>query len=238
MRAFLYGVVLQWKLDIRSNTSLVTCYLVPLLFFAIMGGIFTSIVPTMKNTLIQTMTVMGVSMGAIIGLPPTILETYGSDIKKVYRANGVPLYLGVATMFISTFINLMIMSILIFLIAPIVFDAILPTNIPFYFLGLAILIIISLSIAIVLGLLVKKQAKLTMFSQIIFLPSIMLSGIMFPVNLLPKPLEIIGKVFPATWGYRLMLNSEFQIENLLVLIIVFIIAILSIIFLLKKQVQE
>jgi ABC-2 type transport system permease protein len=192
----------------------------------------------MKNTLIQTMTVMGVSMGAIIGLPPTILETYGSDIKKVYRANGVPLYLGVATMFISTFINLMIMSILIFLIAPIVFDAILPTNIPFYFLGLAILIIVSLSIAIVLGLLVKKKAKLTMFSQIIFLPSIMLSGIMFPVNLLPKPLEIIGKVFPATWGYRLMLNSEFQIENLLVLIIVFIIAILSIIFLLKKQVQE
>ena len=32
MRAFLYGVFLQWKLDIRSRTLLITCYLVPLLF--------------------------------------------------------------------------------------------------------------------------------------------------------------------------------------------------------------
>ena len=39
MGAFLYGIYLQWKLDIRSKTLLITCYIVPLLFFAIMGGI-------------------------------------------------------------------------------------------------------------------------------------------------------------------------------------------------------
>ncbi len=32
MGAFLYGVFLQWKLDIRSKTLLITCYIVPLLF--------------------------------------------------------------------------------------------------------------------------------------------------------------------------------------------------------------
>lgn len=37
MSAFLFGVALQWKLDIRSKTLLITCYIVPLLFFAIMG---------------------------------------------------------------------------------------------------------------------------------------------------------------------------------------------------------
>lgn len=66
MKAFLYGVALQWKLDIRSKTLLITCYIVPLLFFAVMGGIFTSINPEAKSTLIQSMTVMGVSMGALI----------------------------------------------------------------------------------------------------------------------------------------------------------------------------
>lgn len=45
MGAFLYGVSLQWKLDMRSKTLLITCYIVPLLFFAIMGGIFTSVMP-------------------------------------------------------------------------------------------------------------------------------------------------------------------------------------------------
>ena len=38
MGAFLYGIYLQWKLDIRSKTLLITCYIVPLLFFAIMVG--------------------------------------------------------------------------------------------------------------------------------------------------------------------------------------------------------
>ena len=93
MSAFLYGVILQWKLDIRSKSLLITCYVVPLLFFAIMGGIFTSINPESKVTLIQSMTILGVSTGALIGLPPTLAEVYGSGIKKIYKANGVPLSL-------------------------------------------------------------------------------------------------------------------------------------------------
>lgn len=88
MSAFFYGVSLQWKLDIRSKSLFITCYLIPLLFFAVMGGIFTSVMPDSKYTLIQSMTVMGVSMGALIGLPPSLAETYGSDVKKVYRAKG------------------------------------------------------------------------------------------------------------------------------------------------------
>ena len=35
MNAFIYAVALQWKLDIRSKSLLITCYAVPLLFFAI-----------------------------------------------------------------------------------------------------------------------------------------------------------------------------------------------------------
>ena len=83
MGAFLYGVSLQWKLDIRSKTLLITCYIVPLLFFGIMGGIFTSVIPGAGDTLIQSMTVFGVTMGALIGLPPSLVEIYGSDNKKV-----------------------------------------------------------------------------------------------------------------------------------------------------------
>lgn len=41
MNGFLYGFVLQWKLDLRSRTMLITCYAVPLLFFAVMGGILS-----------------------------------------------------------------------------------------------------------------------------------------------------------------------------------------------------
>ena len=57
MKAFLYGVGLQFKMDIRSKTMLITCYLVPLVFFFFMSGIFTSVDPTAVNTLIPSMSV-------------------------------------------------------------------------------------------------------------------------------------------------------------------------------------
>ena len=235
MNGFLYGVALQWNLDIRSKSLLVTCYIVPLIFFLLMGGIFTSVMPEMGSTLIQSMIVMSVSMGAFVGLPPSLIETYGSDIKKVYKANGVPIYLGLVTMFLSAFVHLMIACIVIVLLSPILFEATLPTQLPFFFLALAIYIIVSLSIGSVLGLTVKNQAKLTMIAQLVFLPSIMLSGIMFPIDLLPDFLEAIGRIFPASWGYRLMLDHGFCLENLWYLTVVFFVAVIVCGVILRKQ---
>ena len=238
MNCFLYSLVLQWKLDIRSKSLLVTFYIVPLIFFLIMGGIFTSVMPEMGSTLIQSMIVMSVSMGAFLGLPPSLVEIYGSDIKKIYNANGVPIYLGLLTMVLSAFVHLMMTSIVILLLAPILFKASLPTQLPIFLLSLTIYIIVSLSIGSILGLTLKNQAKLTMLAQLVFLPSIMLSGIMFPISLLPDFLQVIGHVFPAYWGYRLMLDKGLRLENLWYLILLTCIAVITCILLMNKQKSE
>ena len=238
MNGFLYSLTLQWKLDIRSKSLLVTFYIVPLVFFLIMGGIFTSVMPGMGSTLIQSMVVMSVSMGAFLGLPPSLVEIYGSDIKKIYNANGVPIYLGLVTMVLSAFVHLMMTCIVILLLAPILFKASLPTQLPIFLLSLTIYIIVSLSIGSILGLTLKNQAKLTMLAQLVFLPSIMLSGIMFPISLLPDFLQVIGHVFPAYWGYRLMLDKGLRLENLWYLILLSCIAVMIGILLLNKQKSE
>ena len=238
MNCFLYSLVLQWKLDIRSKSLLVTFYIVPLVFFLIMGGIFTSVMPEMGSTLIQSMIVMSVSMGAFLGLPPSLIETYGSDIKKIYKANGVPIHLGLVTMVLSAFVHLMITCMVILLLAPILFKANLPSQFLLFFLALAIYIFVSLSIGSILGLTVNNQAKLTMIAQLVFLPSIMLSGIMFPISLLPDFLQVIGHVFPAYWGYRLMLDKGLRLANLWYLILLTCIAVITCILLMNKQKSE
>ena len=235
MTGFLYSLTLQWKLDIRSKSLLVTYYIVPLIFFLLMGGIFTSVMPEMGSTLIQSMIVMSVSMGAFLGLPASLIETYGSDIKKIYKANGVPIHLGLVTMVLSAFLHLMITCMVILLLAPILFKANLPSRFPLFFLALAIYIFVSLSIGSILGLTVKNQAKLTMIAQLIFLPSIMLSGIMFPITLLPDFLQAIGRLSPASWGFRLMVDYGFGLENLWYLILVSCISVMTCILLLNQQ---
>ena len=238
MNGFLYSLALQWKLDIRSKSLLVAYYIVPLIFFLLMGGIFTSVIPDMESTLIQSMIVMSVSMGAFLGLPPSLIETYGSDIKKIYKANGVPIHLGLVTMLLSAFVHLIMTCIVILLLAPILFKANLPNQLPLFFLALAIYIFVSLSIGSILGLTVNNQAKLTMIAQLVFLPSIMLSGIMFPISLLPDFLQVIGHVFPAYWGYRLMLDKGLRLANLWYLILLTCIAVITCILLMNKQKSE
>ena len=204
MKAFLYGVGLQFKMDIRSKTMLITCYLVPLVFFFFMSGIFTSIDPSAVNTLIPSMSVFVITMSALIGLPPSLGEVYGGDIKKVYKANGVPLSLGVVTQFISSFIHTLIVCLIVFVVAPFVFKAKLPANLPLYFCSLVALLCVTLAIGCIIGLLVKTQAKQTMVAMIIFLPSVMLSGIMFPATMLPDFMQYLAYIFPATIGFQAM----------------------------------
>ena len=236
MRALIYGICLQFKFDIRSKSMLITCYLVPLIFFLFMGGIFTSIDPTAAKTLISSMTVFTVTMSALMGLPPALAEIYATDIKKVYRANGAPIWFGIITQFISSFIHTLIVCLIIFAVSPLIFKAELPSNPIWYFLSLTVLLAVTLSIGCIIGLLFKQQAKLTMIAMIIFLPSVMLSGIMFPAEMLPQFMQYIAYAFPAPVAFKAMTN--FQVWHIPALLAVFAVLCAVIFIILKFKIKQ
>lgn len=229
MNAFFYGLLLQWKLDIRNKGIVLIYYIVPLLFFGIMGGVFSSINPDSKQTLIQSMSVFAVTMGAFLGSPIPLVELYGSDIKKAYKVGGIPLGIAIINNLISGFIHLFAVSIIIFFTAPIIFKASIPENLVLYFIVLTIFIFTCLLVATVLGLFVKDMNKLTMVSQLLFLPSLMLSGIMFPSDMLPKAFEYLGKIFPASWGYINMNKDSFSELTMFPFLLIIVLAIMIII---------
>ena len=226
MRAFCYGVILQWKLDLRNKGILITYYLVPLIFFGFMGAIFTSINPTSKDTLVQTMIIFAITMGAFLGTPTPLVELYSSEIKKAYKVGGIPLWVGAVNNFISAFIHLFITSLIIYAVAPIAFDAKRPENPLLFFVSLSVFLMVSISIGTLLGLFIRSTSKLTMYSQLLFLPSLMLSGIMFPTDLLPKALASAGYAFPATWGLKTMTSAEPDLLLFIPLIAFFIVAVI------------
>lgn len=231
MNKFLYGITLQWKLDLRNRGILLTYYVVPIVFFFFMGGIFTSIDPESYKTLIPSMTIFAVTMGSIIGYPTPLVDFFNSDIKKSYIVGKIPIWIPVINNFLSAFIHLFIVSLIILFISPIAFNANLPSNIPVYFFTLSLFIISSLSLGTLLGIFIKSTSKLTMICQFIFLPSIMLSGIMFPTNMLPSILKNIGYIFPATWAFETMcFTDNLELLKILPLIIITLISLLITIF--------
>lgn len=223
MSAFLYSVGLHLKLNLRNKEIVVSYYVVPLVFYLFMGNIFTTIMPDAYLTLIQSMTVFGVTMGGVLGSPAPLVTIFGSEIKKSYRAGDIPLWTAIASNTISGFIHLFMMSLFIFFTAPFLFDAAMPSNMYSYFLSLFLLLAANLCVGIVFGLWVKNASKLALFTQFVFLPSVMLSGIMFPTNLLPEGLRYMGKIFPASWGFLGMCDKHLRpmhiLPNLLIIVI-------------------
>ncbi len=234
MKAIIYHTIIQFKLDFRNKDVIVVFYLVPIMFFLFMGNIFTLILADADKYLIQSMTIFSVSMGAMIGMPHPLLEVFSTDVKKAFKVGGIPYFIVVLSNFISAFIHLMIMSIIIYIVAPILFNAQIPSNILRHFMLLAICIVGSLCIGMLLGLFTKSVSKLTMYSQILFLPSIMLSGIMFPNEILPDALQKIGLLFPATWGYGLLVNDNISKSIIMIIVITIIGSTIICAFRLKK----
>lgn len=224
MNRFLYTLALQWRLDLRNKDVLLLYYLVPFLFFALMGGVYLSLDPGAKETILPSLTLFGCAMGAFLGGPVPICSLFGGPIKKAYRVGGVPL--GAITLIhcLSAFLHLFTLCILFLITGPIFLGAARPAHLGRYLLSLIFFLAVVVAIAAALGLWVKGSARLTMFSQLLFLPSILFSGILMPAQFLPKALVYLGKLLPTTYGFSL-LKGESSVEVLLPLALIFLIAL-------------
>ena len=74
--------------------------------------------------------------------------------------------------------------------------------------GISIIFIITnLLIGIVISIVTDSQQTAMLISLIgTMLPTLMLSGFMFPVENMPLPLQVVGNIIPAKWYYEIVKN--------------------------------
>ena len=85
IKAFPIHLWIQFKMDIRERGTLLTYYLLPLIFYFIVGSVFVSINPGSKQTLVFSMTIFAVTMGAVIGMPVPVVRMRESEVLRAYR---------------------------------------------------------------------------------------------------------------------------------------------------------
>lgn len=238
MEVLAYATLLQWKRDLRNKNIFMVYYLIPIFFALLMGAVFTSLMPDIKRELIQVMTVLAVSTSALLGAPVSLVDTYASEIKKAYVVGNIKLWVGVVSNFFSAMIHTSIACVMITIVTSVIFNAKRPDNLLTYVISLFIFMVTSIAIGTVIGLYVKDASKLTIFSQLVYLPSIMLSGIMFNITLLPKIFIMIGRIFPATWGFLAMKESVISLQYILPQIAILCVSIILIVYRLIRIVKE
>lgn len=226
-------IYIQLRMDARDKGTILVFYLVPLGFYAVMGAVFSSVNPEIKPVLSATMAIFSITMGAVIGLPPALVKLREAGVLRAYQVSGIPGRSILAGMGISAFLHLALVAVIISVSAPLLFGAQMPQYMGGYLLTLLALLVCSVALGLLIGVVASTQAAAMMISQAVFMPSLMLSGIMFPANLLPAPLEYLGNVFPATHAMRafhaLAYGAHTDFQGSLALGIVFGMAFLAVI---------
>jgi ABC-2 type transport system permease protein len=198
MNAFAHHFNFEFRTTIRNKTLLMMSYLFPLGFYLILGFIMPSINPPFREVIIPAMVVFAILASTLLGIPPQLVEARERGIFRSYKINGIP---SSSILLITALTNLLHLAILIFIItvsAPLLFDASTPANWFNFTIITATLAIACSGISVLIGVISPNSRMTVLWSQIIFLPSMMLGGMMIPLSLLPEIAGKFGQLLPAT----------------------------------------
>ncbi len=101
----------------------------------------------------------------------------------------------------------MINLVVILLLSVYALDLPILGSIPLLFAESTLLIIAALSLGLLISTVTESQQSAMFLSLLgMMLPTILLSGYMFPIENMPKPLQIVSNIVPAKWYYIIVKN--------------------------------
>lgn len=136
-----------------------------------------------------------------------IVREKESGTMEVLLVSPMKPYIIILAKAIPYFILSVLILISILILSVTVLD--LPINGSLFLLfGISVIFIITnLLIGIVISILTSTQQTAMLISLVgTMLPTLMLSGFMFPVENMPVPLQVVGNIIPAKWYYEIVKN--------------------------------
>jgi ABC-2 type transport system permease protein len=198
MTAFLNHFSFEFRTGVRDKQLLLMNYLLPLSFYLMMGFVMVGINPPFLESLIPAMVVFAILSATLLGLPDPLVKAREDGIFRSYKINGVPSSSILTIPAITTMLHLVVVTILITITAPLLFDAPLPVN--WFNFGLAFLAMAfaSAGISVVIGVISPSTRMTVLWAQLFYIPSMLLGGLMLPTSMLPEVAAKISRLLPAT----------------------------------------
>jgi ABC-2 type transport system permease protein len=200
MAAFLNHTWIEFRSSLRSKQMLFLNYAFPLGFYAMMGLVMTQINPMFTETMVPAMVLFSVMAAVLLGLPDPLVNARESGIYRSYKIMGIPARNILLIPALTTVIHTAVVGFIIVLTAPTFFAAPGPESMwHFTFVTLASMIAHT-GLGVLIAVISNSSRATVLWSQLIFLPSMLLSGLMMPYEMLPTSAQAFARLFPATYG--------------------------------------
>ncbi len=144
------------------------------------------------------MVVFAAMTGTILGLPNPIVESREAGIYRSFKINGVPAPSILAIPALTPVFHSIIVATIITLTAPTLFKGLAPANWTSFALLTVLMAFPCGAIGALIGVISSNTQVTVLWSQSIFLPSMLVGGMMLPVSLLPESIRPFSLLLPTT----------------------------------------
>lgn len=210
MKAILNHLQFEFKSVVRDKSLLLMNYLFPLAFYFMMSIIMPNINKDFNKTMIPGMIVFTIMVSSLLGMPNPIVSSREKGIYRSYKIYGVDLKAVLFIPVITTAIHITIVSIIITVTSITIFHSSMPQNYLGFIVSYLIILFAFLGLGTLLGVCSPNSRITVLLAQFIFLPSMMLGGIMMPTEILSKNIQKISNVLPSTHSMNLFNTMAFN----------------------------
>jgi len=200
MTAFINHTLIEFRSSIRSKQVLFLNYAFPLGFYTMMGLVMTQINPLFTETMVPAMVLFSVIAAILLGLPDPLVNARESGIFRSYKIMGIPVRNILVIPALTTAMHLVIVSLIILITAPLFFNAPGPDNLLAFLLVTFASLVAHSGIGVLIAVISSSSRATVLWSQLVFLPSMLLSGLMMPYEILPESAQAFARLLPATYG--------------------------------------
>jgi ABC-2 type transport system permease protein len=200
MNAFAYHFGFEFRVGIRNKALMLMNYLFPLGCYLMFGALMGSINPGFLQTIVPAMSVFAVLSGALLGMPDTLVSAREAGIFRSYKINGVPALNILVIPVLTSMLHALVVTVIIAVTAPALFDGVAPVYWAGFFLVFLVAAFALAGVGALIGVVSTSTRMTVLFSQLVFLPSMILGGLMLPSSLLTGALGKVALILPTTYA--------------------------------------
>jgi ABC-2 type transport system permease protein len=203
MKAYIIHMQFEFRNAVRDRSLLLMNYLFPLVVYLLIGGIMVKLNPGFQRMLIPSMMMFGILSSLVLSLPTPLVTARETGIFRSYRINGIPAGNIITIPALTGFIHMVVVGAVILFTAGPLFQAPMPVHYGWFLLGFILISFACAGYGILIGVISRDSKMTILWSQLIFLPSTMIGGIMIPTEMLPESLHTISSFLPTTWARQI-----------------------------------
>jgi ABC-2 type transport system permease protein len=186
------------KIYFRERQAVFWGFVFPLLLLFLFCSIFGG-TPERSSALVAGLICINVMAGALFGTGVITVGAREQGILRRYKMAPVSPWKIVTGMVASRFVSITLATVLMLVLARLVYHITLPANIPAALLVYTTGAVMFSALAFVVASLARSVAEANGVSQALFMPMMFLSGATFPFEFMPAWLQKVAHAMPSTY---------------------------------------